>query len=146
MAVTDSAICRWQVSFHRKVRRVEVGQYVETLERTDCRCQLLHELVRLDFNMVQTIHRRELREFSGWWRNWDLGFGEYIRQQTHFSINMAVNIARVFIAYLFRVFFSLNIVLPDALEEESKKKMRIRSNCTDGFSWQFHQPFSFSQD
>ncbi|KAF3774170.1 Alpha-terpineol synthase [Nymphaea thermarum] len=65
-----------QVPLHRRVRRVEAREHIETFERTDRRSQVLHEFARLDFNMVQTIHQRELRELSGWWR--DLGLGEHI--------------------------------------------------------------------
>ncbi|KAF3787805.1 Alpha-terpineol synthase [Nymphaea thermarum] len=59
-----------------RVRRVETQEYIETFERTDRRSQVLHEFARLDFNMVQTIHQRKLKELSGWWR--DLGLGEHI--------------------------------------------------------------------
>ncbi|XP_049931301.1 alpha-thujene synthase TPS3, chloroplastic-like [Nymphaea colorata] len=65
-----------QVLLHRRVRRVEAREYIETFERTDSRSQVLHEFARPDFNMVQTIHQRELRELSGWWR--DLGLDEHI--------------------------------------------------------------------
>ncbi|KAF3789037.1 Alpha-terpineol synthase, partial [Nymphaea thermarum] len=54
-----------QVPLYRRVRRVEAREYIETFERTDRRSQVLLEFTMLNFNMVQTIHQRELRELSG---------------------------------------------------------------------------------
>ncbi|KAF3772511.1 hypothetical protein EJ110_NYTH57707 [Nymphaea thermarum] len=53
-------------SFHRRVDRQEVGDQVQTIQRTECKLRVLHDLGRLDFNMVQSIRQRQLREFSGY--------------------------------------------------------------------------------
>uniref|UniRef100_A0A5K1CDI8 Uncharacterized protein n=1 Tax=Nymphaea colorata TaxID=210225 RepID=A0A5K1CDI8_9MAGN len=51
-----------QVPLHRRVRRVKAREYIETFKRTDHRSQVQHEFDRLDFNMVQTIHQRKLKD------------------------------------------------------------------------------------
>lgn len=50
--------------FHKKFQRVEARQYIDTYDKTELHNRLLLELAKVDFNMVQSSHQKELQEVS----------------------------------------------------------------------------------
>ncbi|CAL9128522.1 unnamed protein product [Musa textilis] len=54
-----------------RMQRIHNRWFIETYQREATMNPLLLELAKLDFNLVQSIHKRDLRELSRWWT--DLG-------------------------------------------------------------------------
>ncbi|KAG5601061.1 hypothetical protein H5410_032431 [Solanum commersonii] len=57
-------------------------KYISIYENNDARDNLLLKFAKLDFNMLQKMHQRELSEFARWWK--DLDFANklsYIRNK-----------------------------------------------------------------
>ncbi|TKY50540.1 Isoprene synthase [Spatholobus suberectus] len=61
-----------ELSYHRRLHRLEARWFLDKYEPTEPHHQLLLELAKLDFNMVQSLHQKELRELSRWWREMGL--------------------------------------------------------------------------
>ncbi|MQM22480.1 hypothetical protein Taro_055533, partial [Colocasia esculenta] len=60
--------------YHTTPQRYKSRKYLEHFEGRSGGDEmiLLGELARLDFNMVQTLHRMELLRFSKWWNTWGM--------------------------------------------------------------------------
>ncbi|MQM23946.1 hypothetical protein Taro_057016 [Colocasia esculenta] len=56
-----------EMPFHWMMPRLEAQRYIDVYARKVDRDPVLFELAKLDFNMVQAVHQRELRELSRWW-------------------------------------------------------------------------------
>ncbi|KAK1289127.1 (-)-germacrene D synthase [Acorus calamus] len=52
----------------RSLVRIRTKQYISVYEMDDQRNDVLLELAKLDYNRVQRLHQRELREVSAWWK------------------------------------------------------------------------------
>ncbi|XP_015691402.2 tau-cadinol synthase-like [Oryza brachyantha] len=50
-------------------RRVEMVSYVPEYDQEDGHDPLLLELAKLDFNILQRVHQKELNELSRWWKD-----------------------------------------------------------------------------
>ncbi|XP_058072978.1 (3S,6E)-nerolidol synthase 1-like [Magnolia sinica] len=59
---------------HMSLPRFNTKNYLNNQLGSNGSTGFLHELAKLDFNSVQSLHQRELREFSKWWR--DLGLAQ----------------------------------------------------------------------
>ncbi|XP_065049841.1 monoterpene synthase 8, chloroplastic-like [Musa acuminata AAA Group] len=57
-----------------RMERIHTRWFVETYQREATMNPLLLELARLDFNLIQSMHKRELKEVSRWWT--DLGLAQ----------------------------------------------------------------------
>ncbi|TXG55303.1 hypothetical protein EZV62_020559 [Acer yangbiense] len=64
---------------HLRMARLEARKYIDEYSREWNHNLALLELAKLDFNMVQSLHQRELAEIQRWWKELDLvgklGFG-----------------------------------------------------------------------
>ncbi|KAK1282520.1 (-)-germacrene D synthase [Acorus calamus] len=59
------------VPLRRGMARLEARQYIDVYERDEKPCHELLELAKLDFNRVQCLLQKELKDISIWWK--DLG-------------------------------------------------------------------------
>ncbi|CAL9129487.1 unnamed protein product, partial [Musa acuminata var. zebrina] len=57
-----------------RMERIHTRWFIETCQREATMNPLLLELAKLNFNMIQTMHKRELKEVSRWWT--DLGHAQ----------------------------------------------------------------------
>nr|AYB35974.1 patchoulol synthase [Pogostemon cablin] len=57
-----------EFSFRRGLPRVEARKYISIYEQYASHHKGLLKLAKLDFNLVQALHRRELSEDSRWWK------------------------------------------------------------------------------
>ncbi|KAK9209485.1 hypothetical protein WN944_001851 [Citrus x changshan-huyou] len=61
-----------EITLHRGMPRLEARQYISIYEADNStRNELILELAKLDFNILQELHRRELSEISRWWKDID---------------------------------------------------------------------------
>ncbi|XP_024033992.1 (-)-germacrene D synthase-like isoform X1 [Citrus clementina] len=61
-----------EIPLHRGMPRLEARQYISIYEADNStRNELILELAKLDFNLLQELHRRELSEISRWWKDID---------------------------------------------------------------------------
>ncbi|XBI87138.1 tau-cadinol synthase-like [Triticum dicoccoides] len=62
----------------RACRRVEALQYISEYEEEEGHNQILLELAKLDFNLLQHVHLKELKDITEWWKHFsgfiDLSF------------------------------------------------------------------------
>ncbi|KAJ4850700.1 hypothetical protein Tsubulata_035874 [Turnera subulata] len=66
--ISDQAL---QLPLHRKIHILEAREHIEAYSRRDDANPLILELAKLNFNMVQSVLKRDLQEMSSWWN--DLG-------------------------------------------------------------------------
>ncbi|CAL9128526.1 unnamed protein product [Musa textilis] len=59
-----------------RMERIETRWFIEACQRVATVNPLLLELAKLDFNLVQSIHKRELGKLSRWWT--DLGLAQWL--------------------------------------------------------------------
>ncbi|XP_057799416.1 vetispiradiene synthase 2-like [Salvia miltiorrhiza] len=59
---------RAEQCLQRGVPRVEARRYVSRYEELETRNEALLRLAKLDFNLLQMLHRQELGELSRWWK------------------------------------------------------------------------------
>ncbi|KAL0437617.1 UNVERIFIED_CONTAM: Isoprene synthase, chloroplastic [Sesamum radiatum] len=52
---------------HHRMQRLEARWNIEMYDKQNTANQLLRKLATLDFNLVQKVHQRDLREASRWW-------------------------------------------------------------------------------
>ncbi|RDX83854.1 Isoprene synthase, chloroplastic, partial [Mucuna pruriens] len=57
-----------ELPYHRRLHRLEARWLLDKYEPKEPHHHLLHELAKLDFNLVQSLYQKELRELSLWWR------------------------------------------------------------------------------
>ncbi|CAO2200092.1 unnamed protein product [Urochloa humidicola] len=50
-------------------RRVEMVSYIPEYDKEDGHNPILLELAKLDFNILQRVHQKELKEISRWWKD-----------------------------------------------------------------------------
>ena len=53
-----------ELPYHQRLHRVEARWYIDIYEKMETKNQSLLELAKLDFNMVQSLYQRELRDLS----------------------------------------------------------------------------------
>lgn len=53
-----------ELPYHRRLHRLEARWYLDRYEAKEPHHRLLQELAKLDFNMVQSQHQKELQELS----------------------------------------------------------------------------------
>ncbi|KAF6146025.1 hypothetical protein GIB67_033384 [Kingdonia uniflora] len=70
--------------FNKSLARFKAKPYIKNFERDYGTNDILQELVKVDFNIVQTLHQKELLEVSMWWK--DLG----LTQELKFARNQPV--------------------------------------------------------
>ncbi|THG20526.1 hypothetical protein TEA_027983 [Camellia sinensis var. sinensis] len=67
-SLAQQVIHALELPLHRRMLRLEAREYIEAYARRVDANHVLLELAMLDFNMVQSIHLRELQDMSRWWR------------------------------------------------------------------------------
>ncbi|KAF6173498.1 hypothetical protein GIB67_023289 [Kingdonia uniflora] len=70
--------------FNKSLARFKAKPYIKNFKRDYGTNDILQELVKVDFNIVQTLHQKELFEVSMWWK--DLG----LTQELKFARNQPV--------------------------------------------------------
>ncbi|KAK9924603.1 hypothetical protein M0R45_032965 [Rubus argutus] len=56
---------------HWRMPRIEALNFINIYQRDDSRNLALLDLAKLDYNLVQSVYQRELKELSRWWRELD---------------------------------------------------------------------------
>ncbi|PIN06856.1 Viridiflorene synthase [Handroanthus impetiginosus] len=59
-------------SLHRGIPRVESRRFISLYEEDESKNESLLRLAKLDFNLLQMLHKKELYEVSRWWKELDL--------------------------------------------------------------------------
>ncbi|GAB2261618.1 hypothetical protein Droror1_Dr00002615 [Drosera rotundifolia] len=54
---------------HKGMPRLESRYYIDFYEKDPLHSKILLEFAKLDFNLVQALHKEELRDLTRWWRN-----------------------------------------------------------------------------
>lgn len=62
-----------EMPLHRRMRRLEQRRYIDAYNMKEAHNRKLLELAKLDFNIVQSVHQRDLKDMSRWWKETDLG-------------------------------------------------------------------------
>ncbi|XP_031092796.1 (-)-germacrene D synthase-like [Ipomoea triloba] len=58
--------------FYKRIRRLEAKRYISIYEVDETHDPMLLKLAKLDFNMLQKEHKRELGIFTRWWKDLDV--------------------------------------------------------------------------
>ncbi|XP_038694655.1 probable terpene synthase 12 isoform X2 [Tripterygium wilfordii] len=58
-----------ELPVHRRMSRLEARWFIEALDKSNYINSKLLELAKLDFNLVQSVHQRDLGDMSMWWNN-----------------------------------------------------------------------------
>ncbi|KAK9155966.1 hypothetical protein Sjap_003446 [Stephania japonica] len=56
---------------HKGMPRLEARRYISLYRENEKWSHSVRELAKLDFNLVQALHRQELSEISKWWKDLD---------------------------------------------------------------------------
>lgn len=56
---------------HKTATRMGARKYISTYENNDAHDNLILKFAKLDFNMLQKMHQRELSELTRWWKDLD---------------------------------------------------------------------------
>ncbi|KAG5133684.1 hypothetical protein JHK82_024872 [Glycine max] len=56
-----------ELPYHRGLNRLEARWFLEKYEPNESHHHVLLELAKIDFNLVQVMYQKELRELSRWW-------------------------------------------------------------------------------
>nr|POE80650.1 putative terpene synthase 12 [Quercus suber] len=62
-----------EMPLHRRMRRLEQRRYIDAYNMKEAHNRKLLELAKLDFNIVQSVHQRDLKDMSRWWKEMGLG-------------------------------------------------------------------------
>ncbi|XP_027172055.1 isoprene synthase, chloroplastic-like [Coffea eugenioides] len=57
-----------ELPYHHRMRRLEARWRIEAYAKRSAKNQVLLELAKLDFNLVQSQHQSEVQEVSRWWK------------------------------------------------------------------------------
>ncbi|XP_058219949.1 (-)-germacrene D synthase-like [Rhododendron vialii] len=57
---------------HLGLTRLESRDYISFYEKDDSHNKVLLDFVKLDFNLLQKLHQKELSEFTRWWKDLDV--------------------------------------------------------------------------
>ncbi|XP_009804030.1 (-)-germacrene D synthase-like [Nicotiana sylvestris] len=57
---------------HMSLTRVEARRFLSTYQSYDTKNELLLEFAKLDFNLLQKVHRKELSSITRWWKDLDI--------------------------------------------------------------------------
>ncbi|WJZ99522.1 hypothetical protein VitviT2T_017960 [Vitis vinifera] len=63
-----------EVPLHWRMPRLEARNFIDIYQRRNTKNSALLELAKLDYNLVQSVYQKELKELTRWWT--DLGFKE----------------------------------------------------------------------
>ncbi|GAB2284619.1 hypothetical protein Dimus_019074 [Dionaea muscipula] len=66
-----------ELPLHRNMPRIASRQYIEFYEQDPSHNESLLRFAKLDFNMVQSLHKQELKDHAKWWA--DLGIASKLR-------------------------------------------------------------------
>ncbi|KAL6841276.1 hypothetical protein ACP4OV_028794 [Aristida adscensionis] len=68
---------------HRRIKRLEARLYISIYEADEARNEDILELAKLDFHIMQQMHRAEVKEISLWYKNLNPGsvLGRHIRER-----------------------------------------------------------------
>ncbi|KAH7859738.1 hypothetical protein Vadar_004854 [Vaccinium darrowii] len=58
---------------HKGLTRLESRHFISCYEQNDSHNKVLLDFAKLDFNLLQKLHQRELSEFTRWWKELDVG-------------------------------------------------------------------------
>lgn len=58
-----------ELPLHWRMPRLEARCYIDTYEKKENMNPIILQLAKLDFNLLQSIHRNELSNLSRWWKN-----------------------------------------------------------------------------
>ncbi|KAA8523770.1 hypothetical protein F0562_010193 [Nyssa sinensis] len=61
-----------ETPLHKGMPRLEARRYISIYEADVARHTSLLELAKLDFNLLQTLHQREISDISRWWKKINL--------------------------------------------------------------------------
>ncbi|XP_058220635.1 (-)-germacrene D synthase-like [Rhododendron vialii] len=57
---------------HKGMTRLESRRYISFYEKDDSHNKVLLDFAKLDFNLLQKLHQRELSEITRWWKDLDV--------------------------------------------------------------------------
>ncbi|CAL9192920.1 trans-ocimene synthase, chloroplastic [Musa acuminata AAA Group] len=66
-----------EIPLRWRMPRLETKYFIDVYDQQECRNPVLLKLAKLDFNIVQSIHREEMRELSKWWN--ELGLAQKLK-------------------------------------------------------------------
>lgn len=58
-----------EAPFYWQMPRLEARHYIDYYEKDEAKISCLLELAKLDFNLVQALHQKDIKELSRWWEN-----------------------------------------------------------------------------
>lgn len=58
-------------SLHKSIPRVETRYFISIYEEEEFKNDVLLRFAKLDFNLLQMLHKQELSEVSRWWKDLD---------------------------------------------------------------------------
>ncbi|KAH6808456.1 hypothetical protein C2S51_029564 [Perilla frutescens var. frutescens] len=61
-----------QMPVHKSVTRLEARKFISTYQEDESHNEILLNLAKLDFNIVQKMHQRELSDATRWWKKFDV--------------------------------------------------------------------------
>ncbi|RWR88240.1 terpene synthase 1 [Cinnamomum micranthum f. kanehirae] len=62
-----------ELPLRKSIERLLSRYYIAIYQEEDERNDNLLEFAKLDFNLLQSLHKVEIREISMWWKHWDFG-------------------------------------------------------------------------
>ncbi|XP_071714758.1 alpha-isocomene synthase-like [Rutidosis leptorrhynchoides] len=57
---------------HKRLPRLEAIRYISVYQQQDSRNDTLLKLAKLGFNLLQSLHKRELHQVYKWWKSYDV--------------------------------------------------------------------------
>ncbi|XP_058092437.1 (-)-germacrene D synthase-like isoform X2 [Magnolia sinica] len=61
-----------ELPLRKRIQRLEARYYISVYDDDVAPRDVLLELAKLDFNVVQSLHRKEIKEISRWWKDIDV--------------------------------------------------------------------------
>ncbi|XP_058072971.1 beta-cubebene synthase-like isoform X3 [Magnolia sinica] len=61
-----------EIPLHRRLERLQTRSYISIYEEDEERNDVLLEFAKLEFHRLQSLHQRDLRDISLWWKEMDL--------------------------------------------------------------------------